>query len=136
MRKKLTASAWMALGAAAIVIATASPARADQKVVAKVPFDFIVGASRLPAGNYVVTELDDPAVVSIASTDGRYFTFVLTIAASPDEAAPSPELVFDRFGEQHFLAKIVVDASEGREIPLTPATMEREVDGVAVTSYR
>src|SRR5690242_4713259 len=54
------------IGAAAIVIGAASPARAEQRLVANVPFDFIVGTLRMPAGHYVVTESDDRAVVSIA----------------------------------------------------------------------
>src|SRR5437899_1540631 len=98
MVKKLTAMGWTALLSAAIVIAGASPARADQKLRATVPFDFIVGDLRLPPGEYVVTELDDPAVVSIASTDGHHFTFVLTVPMSSDSSVLSPELAFERFG--------------------------------------
>src|SRR5437773_182819 len=52
---------FVATGLAAV--ATASVARADERIVARVPFDFVVGDSRLPAGPYVVTNVsNDPGV--------------------------------------------------------------------------
>src|SRR5437899_4240131 len=83
-----------AIAAVVFLMAAAAPARAEQRMIANVPFDFIVGHLRLPAGHYIVTEADDPALVSIANTDGHAFTFVLTIAGSNDQTASEPELVF------------------------------------------
>ena len=52
-----------------MLIAGASPARAEERVIARVPFDFVVGSVKMPAGRYVVTEGDDPALVSIANAN-------------------------------------------------------------------
>jgi len=127
---------WTMIGAAAIVIGAASPARAEQRLVANVPFDFIVGTLRLPAGHYVVTESDDRAVVSIANTNGHDFTFVLTIAESLDETIDQPELVFKQYGGQRFLSDVLTSGSDGREIPLNGSTMAETVDHVAMVSFR
>ena len=134
MGKKLIMKMWMVLGAALMVLGVTSSARADQKVVARVPFDFIVGGLRLPAGKYLVTQKQ--ALVSIASTDRRHFAFVLMNPMSVDEAGTAPRLVFERIGEDHFLAQVVAGPEEGSEILLTPAQMERQIQRVEVASVR
>ena len=55
--------------ASAAVLGGASIARADDhKVTANVPFDFMVGGSRMPAGHYMITTVgDNTAMVAIAS---------------------------------------------------------------------
>ena len=118
------------------ILAGASSARAQEAVIADVPFDFIVGSSHLPPGHYVISEREYPGVVSITNTDGRVFMFVLTIPDSFNEAVFQPELVFKQFSGQHFLSRIVMGSKVGREIPLTPATMAEQVDHVAAESYR
>jgi hypothetical protein len=136
MREKLTPKVWMAMAAAMIVVATAGQARADERIAVTVPFDFIVGDSRLPAGDYVITEMSMPGIVSVASADAQHSAFVLTIPSSSDDAVPQPEMVFERFGGQHFLARITGGGVEGREILLTPAIMERELRDVAIARNR
>jgi hypothetical protein len=109
----------------AIDIASAAPARADQTFVAKVPFDFIAGGSRLPAGDYVVAGVTGLGVVSIASADAEHFAFVLASPVRSNGPAPRSELVFEQFGGEHFLARCTSSDGEGREILLTPEIMER-----------
>ena len=132
MRTKRTMSVWMVLTMTVMAIGGASPARADERLVTTVPFDFIVGDARLPAGHYVVTEMSESGMLSIASTDGEHTAFVLTIRAVFDQAVPQSGLVFERFGGQHFLARIIGTSNEGREILLTPALMERAIQHVAL----
>lgn len=106
-------------------VAIASPARADERLTAKVPFDFIVGKSRFPAGNYVVTQTSTTGILSIATADSRHSIFVLTNGDSPKYSG-RPELVFKRFEGQNFLSQISDGIDMNREIPLTPRIMERE----------
>jgi hypothetical protein len=135
MGKKLIAKVWMALGAVVMVLGIAPSARAGEEVVARVPFDFIVGGQRLPAGKYVVTQ--NQALVSIANTDRRHFAFVLMNPMWSDQAWTAPRLVFERIGEDHFLAQIVAGGKEeGSELLLTPAQMERQIQRVEVASVR
>ena len=136
MTKNIVWALWTLTGTAAMLIAGASPARAEERVIARVPFDFVVGSVKMPAGRYVVTEGDDPALVSIANANGHDFTFVLTIANADDDHVSQPELVFEQFGGQRFLARIVTGESEGREIPLKTGLMAEKVDRVAAASFR
>jgi hypothetical protein len=114
-----------------VAVAGASVARADEKIVAKVPFDFIVGDSRLPAGAYVVTNVsNDSGVMSIASADGRHFVFTLTIPSSPNQTPAQPELVFEKVENQYFLARVAPAAGDEREI--VPARAHKESERVAI----
>ncbi len=109
-------------------LGAASVARAGERVVVRVPFDFIVGTTELPAGNYVVTEdaSDNQGLLSIESADGRQCAFALTIAAT----APRPsqtELVFEKFENRYFLSRVASEGGLAREIPLTSKIMESEL---------
>lgn len=125
MKRHLSPKVWIAMAIALVGVAIASPARADERLVANVPFEFIVGHLRLPAGHYVVSETSTPAVLSIMSTDRRHKTFVLT-NADGGKAPAQPELVFKRYEGQLFLARITDGYAIEREIPLTPSTLNRE----------
>ena len=128
MRKRTANVWWMFLATSLVIVGSASVARADnEKIVARVPFAFIVGDSHMPAGDYVVRAAsDDPSVMSIASADGRQFTYTLTIPAVAHETPAQPELVFEKFDTQYVLARIVPGGGIDREIVLTPARAERE----------
>jgi hypothetical protein len=129
MSKQLMRNIWMVLAAAVMVVGTASVARADDTLVAKVPFDFIVGNVHMPAGNYVVTHDGANAIVTVTSADRKHSVFVLTNGLVTNNNA-TPELVFDKYGSNAFLARIV-GYDEGREIPLSPSKMKQESDRVA-----
>src|SRR5690242_298771 len=104
MKTRKGNAGWIAAAAAAIALGSASAARADDEVVAKVPFSFIVGNVRMPAGKYVVkSQGDTPDVVAIAAVDGRQSAFVLTIPTN--DAGGHPQLVFKRIGNQYVLAR-------------------------------
>jgi hypothetical protein len=115
------------VGAALLVAASASVGHAQDRIVANVPFAFIVGNAQLPAGNYVVTErFDDPTIVTIVSEDGRHVANTLTIAGGSG-SQPQASLVFEKFEGRYFLKRVTADAGNEREIVLTPARMEHEL---------
>jgi hypothetical protein len=129
--RKQTANVWSVfLATALVMVGGASVARADdERIVARVPFAFMVGESRMPAGDYLVREMsDDPSVVSIASADGRQFAYTLTIPSSARVLEPpaQPELVFEKLDNQYFLARVVPAGGMEREIVLTHARTDRE----------
>jgi hypothetical protein len=128
MNKTLLKLAARAFVAGVIAIVSATVAHADERIVAKVPFAFVVGDRQLPAGDYVVKELsDDAGVLAITSVDGRRFVYTLTIPASSGEQATKPELVFEKFGNQYFLSQVMPQGGDSREIVLTPSIMERNM---------
>ena len=133
MRKQTGRMTWMVLAAAAMAIGGASSARAsDVTLVARVPFAFIVGDSRLPAGDYIIKQAsNDGSVLSIATPDFRQFVFTLSIASQPDRSEP-PELVFEKIDNQYFLSRVVRDGYDAREILLPRSTLKPELVAVVL----
>jgi len=116
------------IAAAAIAGASARVASADELVDAKVPFSFVVNGVRLPAGNYIVRQMElGSSVLAIVSADGREFVWTNTIPAEPDQRTSDAELVFQKFEGQFFLSRIVPASGTEREIILTPSIMETEL---------
>jgi hypothetical protein len=116
--------------AAVLVMSAAgvSIASAQTRVVAKVPFDFIVGETVMPAGDYLVQSVvDETGVMSVESDDGRFAAVTLAQPATSLEPFTTPHLVFDKFGGRYFLARVVASAGDEQEILLTPAKMEKEI---------
>lgn len=129
--KNLSGKVPLVAAAAAMLIAlgTASSARAQEtRLVAHVPFAFVVGHSVLPAGEYVVRdESEDNSVLGIASADGKRFVNTLTVAGAPENSMELSELVFDKVGGQYFLARVITPGSEERDILVKAAPAAQEV---------
>ncbi|HEX3704281.1 MAG TPA: hypothetical protein VHU82_13195 [Vicinamibacterales bacterium] len=129
--QKLSINVPLVVIAAAMLIAlgSASEARAQEtKLVAHVPFAFIVGSSVMPAGEYVVKDdSDNSSVLAIASADGKRFVNTLTIPSSLEDTTGQSSLVFDKVGGQYFLARVTPAGREERELLINPAAAEREV---------
>jgi len=128
MNKLMLKGACAVLAVAAILIVGASQARADEIVLSnlKVPFSFMVGDVRLPAGDYTVREATmGEDVLEIVSADGHHVALASTIPGIPD-SDDKTQLVFQKFGNDYFLARIAHEGEE-REVILTPRIMEREI---------
>jgi len=113
-------SAMRALVAVAgIVLGGASAAMAEDSVVAKVPFAFVVNGVQLPAGDYVISrDQRNPDLVSIFTRGGKT-TLALTRAVTiGDIAAQQPKLEFERVGTQVYLTQITLGPGDTREIAI------------------
>jgi len=131
-RRVRVKAALMALATAFIVAGGAASALADESIVVKVPFAFIVGDRQMPAVDYVVTEAtNDASVLWISSRDGRQAVCTLTIPVDHGQATTRAALVFDKFENHYFLARMVPAVGTEREIVLTPARMEGELKVLA-----
>jgi hypothetical protein len=113
---------------AGILLGGASAAMAQDSVVAKVPFAFVVNGVKLPAGNYTISrDTNSPALMSIARADGRRSTLTMSHSVDVNRATEqAPQLEFTKVGGQYQLSRIVLGYDYGRGITLTPA---REDDG-------
>lgn len=124
---------------------TANGQTPDTRVVADIPFDFIVGDQNLPSGTYNVRKITSGAeglLISNAST--RAAAIRLTNAANRTSHDSSSKLVFHRYGKNYFLAEVwYVGQSEGRLLRESrqERAIERELAAtkgtrdVAVNSY-
>jgi hypothetical protein len=92
---------------------------------ASIPFDFWVGETLLPAGTYTVGHLGD--ALHLKEEGGHSASaFRLTNAEYVRNARRDSALVFNRYGDTYFLAKVLrAGMYQGRVLRTSPR--EREV---------
>ena len=121
----------LALAAASAVVANG---QSKQKLIAQVPFDFVVAEKTLRAGEYHVRAVNqDGDAISIKSVAGDQ---VLRLSSSKERSdrQMTAKLVFHRYGNTYFLLEIwMAGESTGRELPKTRGerAIERELKTVA-----
>ncbi|MBV9923496.1 MAG: hypothetical protein JOZ96_00540 [Acidobacteria bacterium] len=130
MKKQLSRAL---LGLAAALMLTASAgAQVLRGVVVRVPFDFVVGERRMPAGLYTVRRVrsDAETTLVIRGEGGRTAAVVLTNTGAPQPLGAG--LVFRQHGDSYFLAEVSMPgAASVRELPKSNAErrLERELAG-------
>lgn len=92
-----------------VTLAVAGFAGLSRPLKANVPFDFIVNGKTLPAGEYTIVPSNSPGLLLIRTWETKQSAAVMTRGTV--EAKSKPSLVFRRYGNQYFLAKIVGDTS-------------------------
>ncbi len=80
-------------------------AGSEENVSATIPFDFIVGKTTLPAGQYTVSALSQRGLI-VRSEDAKSAVIVLTMGVQAKSANSQPRLEFNRYGNTHFLSKV------------------------------
>jgi hypothetical protein len=97
------------------------------KVSADIPFDFTVGNEEFKAGKYTVGKLSNnntAGTLVIRSEDnGAVANFIVNDLI--DKRDSQPRLIFRRYGNQYFLAKIF-DGYSGQGAELMKSKTERE----------
>ena len=121
----------------AIGKATHVRAQVDETIVADVPFGFVVRDHSLPAGSYTIKRLDSqPGVMEIRDAEGQRVLLFLTGSAQTAKEPKQAELIFDRFGDQYFLAEIFEEGNRsGIELQKSRAerSLEKEIAMMKVT---
>jgi len=103
--KKPIISLIVAVSFGVALLATTLAAPVTVKIRAEIPFDFMVGKKRLPKGEYLIESLNDAGTLTIRhAKKGKAVTFN-TIRQKPTDS-PKSKLVFNRYGDQYFLARI------------------------------
>jgi hypothetical protein len=100
-------------------MASAQVARAQQALVADIPFAFVAGKASLPAGEYYVQSMsDNSAVTLIRRGDASAAAMVITIATQGNQQHSDSKLVFHRYGNRYFLSQFWTEGStRGRQLP-------------------
>ena len=78
-----------------------------QRVLAKIPFAFTVGKTKLPAGKYAITVLNptsDRKILQIRRTDGRASAMIMTTGVHGN-ASDNAKLVFERYDDEYYFAQ-------------------------------
>ena len=97
------------------------------RVKADIPFDFTVGNKEFKAGSYTVSRLYNTATsgtLVIRSADNKAAAN-FNVNGVLDKGQPSAKLIFHRYGNQYFLARIFDGTSnEGGELLKSKAERE------------
>lgn len=122
----------LALLLAASAVYTSASAQTASSVSVSVPFEFVVGNERLPAGDYTIGRVvrDSEKTLLVRRADGSASVAVHTDAADARARSGRAELVFKRLGEQHFLASVSTPGAEtARAFPKSriQRSLEREL---------
>lgn len=91
----------------AVVTITAEAQALGSQLRARIPFDFNVGQTRFPAGEYRITVLNpnsDRKVLQIRSADGKNSAMIQTNELETS-ASEQTKLVFNRYGDRYFFAQ-------------------------------
>jgi len=87
------------------------------QLVANIPFEFSAGNKTMPAGEYIVRQVNpssDRAVLQLRSKDGKSSAMVLMDSvidrAKSDEMA---SLIFNRYGNLYFFAEAWMPGNDG-----------------------
>ena len=108
--------------ASACALAVPGFAQTSQLTV-KVPFDFTVGATQMPAGDYSLRE-DSSGIVFITSQENRKTIGILTSADNPNQNNETA-LKFDKVNGHYSLSEVVMFAEPARRI-LSPALAKKK----------
>ncbi len=98
----------------------------SDKIVAKVPFQFIVGNKPVPAGEWTVrAAADDDRTVMIRNGDAKLNLFSTTSRTEASQAATAPALVFHKYGDRYFLSGMKMEGTRVMyRLPESKAEME------------
>ena len=111
--------------AAGAVLSGVAFAQSSVRVTVKVPYDFHVGANRLPAGEYNLTADMGSQFLKVTSRDTRHGLVRMTLPQfSGVQGIPYAHVAFRVYGEQYYLASVWVPGADGRSFQLSPAERE------------
>ena len=113
-------------GMLALAVLGAHGARAQEPVLANIPFAFTAGKMALPAGEYRVQESAQGSfMLLIQRTDRSAATYVISNAVEVNKPQTQSKLIFQRSGNHYYLSQIWVEGhSRGRE--LAPSAKEKK----------
>jgi hypothetical protein len=85
----------------------AAKAETRPEIVAKLPFQFVVGGKTLPAGTYTVRRLsDDPRSVLMLTNNSNAASVLVLPVSIADPSSDNPKVGFKQVGNHYLLSSI------------------------------
>ena len=112
---------------------TMYPSKTQAQIVgnieANIPFQFYAGNTKFPPGKYIIHVLDasDLTLMEISSVDGKTSAVFAVRDAEANSAPAKSELIFNKYGYQHFLAKLF-DESNPNGSAVVESRYEKRID--------
>lgn len=122
--KKTIISIAIALVLSVAYAAVASPAFSF-RIRADIPFDFQVGKKKMPKGDYIIESVGAGGTVLIRREKGGKAVNIMTVKDKLTDKHKS-RLVFRRYGDQYFLARIW-DGSSETVLKIEKSSAEKKV---------
>jgi len=103
---------------ALVFAVTIYPSKAHAQIIGdlqvNIPFQFHVGNTKLPAGQYVIHMLDgsDLRVMEISSADGSTSALFEVQDAEANSTPAKSELIFNKYGNRYFLRRCLTKATQ------------------------
>jgi hypothetical protein len=138
MAKQMIKTLSMLMLLAVVALATnAVQAQTTRRVVANVPFSFIVGDKELPAGTYSIQPTTiGSGILRIAGTGNSKSTVRLTTNLHRNNAGKG-KLVFHRYQDQYFLSEIwPAGEADGRQLMKSSREKATQRDQLALNVGR
>ncbi|HEX5082699.1 MAG TPA: hypothetical protein VFY40_11675 [Blastocatellia bacterium] len=123
--KKLIISMIVAASIGAASLASTLAAPFTVRIRAEIPFDFNVGKKKLPKGEYLIESVGDSGTLAIRNADKGKSVVFNTIRSKPTDGNKA-KLVFHRYGDQYFLAR-VWDQSSETILKLNKSSLEKRI---------
>jgi hypothetical protein len=107
------------------------------RVSVNIPFEFTVADETLPAGDYYIyrtQQYSSDNVLTISTVDGRVLAVQLTNGVQTLTPKKQGVLVFNRYGNKHFLSQVwIAGSNTGRAFlpSRSERELEREVNSIA-----
>ncbi|MBS1786925.1 MAG: hypothetical protein JST85_04350 [Acidobacteria bacterium] len=115
------------------VLSSVSAFAQTPALTANVPFDFQVNGKTMVAGKYTIAEPSAPrGTVIIRSIDWKSPAVSIFQKVDDKQAATTTQLVFHRYGDKYFLAKMQIEGqTEAMQLPTSKAERElvKELSG-------
>jgi hypothetical protein len=118
--KQIIATVLLALAG---LVTVQSALAQNYRVKASIPFNFVVGSNKLPAGTYTFSSPDNLALQ--VQNDKQYAT-VLSSVRADDVQSEKVRLIFNMYGDQYFLSKILCPSSN-LNLKLPVSRLEKKV---------
>jgi hypothetical protein len=107
----------------------------SEKIVAQVPFEFVLGNKVVPAGEWVVQPANmDSRILQLRNTDAGVSMLTLHTLIEGKKSADC-KLVFHKYGSSYFLVEVTIDGMRnGYLLPETKGEKEFRAQNVPVVN--
>jgi hypothetical protein len=95
------------------------------RIKADIPFDFQIGKKKMPKGDYIIESVGQSGTVLIRKEKGGKAVNVMTVVDKHTDKHKS-KLMFRRYGDQYFLARIW-DGSSETVLKIEKSSAEKKV---------
>jgi len=111
---------------AGLLLAVGSAYAQSSRLVADIPFDFIVGNKVFPSGQYEIKSIGvNGSVVQLQNTESKKSLFMTPNYCASAQPQDESKLVFNMYGNHFYLSQIWTEGyDQGRELP--KSSRERE----------